>query len=85
MDYIRRDLFASGKLKRLIADDGISGVTSNPSIFEKAVAHSDEYQDAIMAFSGREDVNAKAIFKSLEASDIQNTADTLRPIYDASN
>ena len=85
MDYIRRDLFASGELKRLIADDGISGVTSNPSIFEKAIAHSDEYQDAIMAFSGREDVNAKAIFESLEASDIQNTADTLRPIYDASN
>ena len=85
MDYIRRDLFASGELKRLIADDGISGVTSNPSIFEKAIAHSDEYQDAITAFSGREDVDAKAIFESLEASDIQNTADTLRPIYDASN
>ncbi|MCD6598139.1 MAG: bifunctional transaldolase/phosoglucose isomerase [Bacteroidales bacterium] len=85
MDYIRRDLFASGKLKRLISNDGISGVTSNPSIFEKAIAHSDEYQDAILKFSGREDINAKDIFESLEASDIQNTADTLRPIYDATN
>ncbi len=85
MDYIRRDLFASGKLKSLIDDDGISGVTSNPSIFEQAIAHSDEYQDAIMAFAGRADVDAKAIFESLEASDIQNTADTLRDIYDSTD
>ena len=62
MDYIRRDLFGSGELKRLIEDDGISGVTSNPSIFEQAIAHSDEYQDAIVAFAGRSDIDAKALF-----------------------
>ncbi len=83
MDYIRRDLFASGKLQALIDNDGISGVTSNPSIFEKAIAHSDQYQDAIMEFSGHEDIDAKAIFESLEASDIKNTADILRPVYDS--
>ncbi len=85
MDYVRRDLFASGKLQGLIDNDGISGVTSNPSIFEKAIAESDLYQDAISAFAGREDVTAKDIFESLEASDIQNTADTLKPTYDATN
>lgn len=84
MDYVRRDLFASGKLKSLI-DGGITGVTSNPSIFEKAIADSDLYQDAISAFAGQEDVSAKDIFESLEASDIQNTADILRPVYDATN
>ncbi len=84
MDYVRRDLFASGKLKSLI-EGGISGVTSNPSIFEKAIAESDLYQGAISAFAGREDVTAKDIFESLEASDIQNAADTLRPVYDATN
>ncbi|RLA73071.1 MAG: transaldolase [Epsilonproteobacteria bacterium] len=85
MDYIRRDLFASGKLKSLIDDDGISGVTSNPSIFEQAIAHSDEYQEAIMAFVGRGDIDAKAIFESLEASDIQNAADALRNVYDSTD
>ncbi|MEA3491039.1 MAG: transaldolase [Campylobacterota bacterium] len=85
MDYIRRDLFASGELKSLISNDGISGVTSNPSIFEKAIAQSDEYQDAIAAFAGRGDLNAKDIFESLEVSDIQNTADALRSVYDATS
>jgi len=85
MDYIRRDLFASGELQGLIDNDGISGVTSNPSIFEKAIAHSDQYQDAIMEFSGREDIDTKAIFESLEASDIKNTADILKPVYESTD
>ena len=85
LDYIRRNLFASGELKRLITDDGVTGVTSNPSIFEKAIAGSTDYQDAILEFSGREDVDAKTIFESLEAYDIQHAADTLRSIYDATD
>ncbi|MEA3522315.1 MAG: transaldolase, partial [Campylobacterota bacterium] len=85
MDYIRRDLFKSGELKKLIQDDGISGVTSNPSIFEKAIAHSDEYQDAIIEFSGKNDIDAKAIFESLEVSDIQNAADALKDIYESTS
>ncbi len=85
LDYIRRNLFASGELKRLVTDDGITGVTSNPAIFEKAIAGSSDYQDAIVEFSGRNDVDAKAIFESLEASDIQQTADTLRSVYDATD
>jgi len=85
LDYIRRNLFVSGELKRLITDDGVTGVTSNPSIFEKAIAGSTDYQDAILEFSGREDVDAKTIFESLEAYDIQHGADTLRSIYDATD
>ena len=60
LDYIRRNLFASGELKRLVTEDGILGVTSNPSIFEKAIAGSTDYQDAILEFSGRDDVDAKS-------------------------
>jgi transaldolase/glucose-6-phosphate isomerase len=83
LDYIRRNMFSSGELKRLITEDGIVGVTSNPSIFEKAIAGSTDYKDAIQEFSGRDDVDNKAIFESLEAADIQQAADTLRPVYDA--
>ena len=85
LDYIRRNLFSSGELKRLITDDGVTGVTSNPSIFEKAIAGSTDYQDAILEFSEREDIDPKAIFESLEAYDIRHAADTLRSVYDATN
>ena len=57
LDGIRRDMLASGELKRLVTEDGIKGVTSNPAMFEKAIAGSTDYQDAILAFSGRGDVN----------------------------
>ena len=53
LDYIRRDLFTSGELKRLIEEDGLRGMTSNPSIFEKAIAGSTDYTDLLE--SGRED------------------------------
>ena len=85
LDYIRRKLFASGELQRLVTEDGITGVTSNPAIFEKAIAGSSDYQDAILEFSGHDDVDAKAIFESLEAADIQQAADTLRSVYDATD
>jgi len=49
LDYIRRSLIRSGELKRLVAEDGIRGVTSNPTIFEKAIAGSADYDDALSA------------------------------------
>jgi transaldolase len=58
LDCIRRNMFASGELKRLVTEDGIMGVISNPAIFEKAIAGSTDYRDAILAFSGRGDVDA---------------------------
>ena len=85
LDYIRRNLFASGELKRLVTEDGITGVTSNPSIFEKAIAGSTDYQDAILTFSANDDVDAKAIFESLETFDIQQAADILRPVYETTD
>ena len=81
MDYIRRDLFASGKLRRLIDDDGLRGMTSNPSIFEKAIVDSHDYDVDIraMVLQGK---NAKAIYESLSQRDVQDAADEFRPLYD---
>ena len=82
-DYIRRLELTSGHLKELVDDDGISGVTSNPSIFEKAIAGSNDYDDAIrkLVEEGKE---TPAIFESLEVEDIRTAADIFRPVYDAS-
>ena len=81
IDYIQRSLMTTGKLGELIRDDGIRGLTSNPSIFAKAIAESGEYDAALSACasSGKE---TKAIYESLAIADIQMAADVLRPVYD---
>jgi transaldolase len=81
IDFIRRETTLSGELKRLIEADGVSGVTSNPSIFEKAIAESQDYDEIIqkLASEGR---TAEEIFQSLSVEDIQTVADLLRPTYD---
>lgn len=81
LDYIRRDLIASGKLRHLIEDDGLRGMISNPSIFEKAIAESHDYDEDIraMALTGRD---ADAIYETLSQRDVQNAADEFRPLYD---
>jgi transaldolase len=81
LDYIRRDLIASGKLRRLIEEDGLRGMTSNPSIFEKAIADSHEYDEDIraIAFSGK---GAETIYETLSQHDVQNAADEFRALYD---
>jgi transaldolase len=80
-DNIRRALIDSGELQTLL-DAGVTGVTSNPSIFEKAIAESADYDDAIqvMAADGK---SAEEICEALVIDDIQRTADLLRPIYDS--
>src|SRR6516162_5269923 len=81
LDYIRRSLITSGELRRLIEEDGLRGVTSNPTIFEKAVTGSFDYQTILE----RPDVrllDAKTLYERLAVQDIQDTADVLRPIYD---
>jgi transaldolase / glucose-6-phosphate isomerase len=85
LDYIRRDLFTSGKLKQMIANDGLRGMTSNPAIFEKAIADSSLYDDQLKALAARKDLDAKAIFEQIAIRDIQDAADTLRPVYDESH
>jgi transaldolase/glucose-6-phosphate isomerase len=83
-DNIRRSLITSGELERMIQEDGLRGVTSNPAIFEKAITGSTDYVDAIGELRGR-GLDAKALFERLAISDIQDAADTLRPIYDESD
>ena len=81
-DNIRRALIDSGELQALL-DAGVRGVTSNPSIFEKAIAGSADYDEAIQALV-KEDKSVGEIYENLTLEDIQRTADLLRPIYDRS-
>ena len=84
LDYIRRDLFSSGKLKNLIDDDGLRGMTSNPAIFEKAIADSNLYDDVLKSLASRTDLDTTARYEQLAIRDIQDAADILRPVYDSS-
>ena len=81
LDYIRRDLITSGRLQRLIEEDGLRGITSNPSIFEKAIVDSHEYDEDIrtMALEGKE---VTAIYDALSQRDVQSAADMFRSVYD---
>ena len=80
LDYIRRDLMKTGELQRLITDDGLRGMTSNPSIFEKAIAGG-QYQDFLESLAGRSDLDAKGRYELLAIRDIQDAADILAPVY----
>ncbi len=84
LDYIRRDLLTSGELKRLIEEDGVRGMTSNPAIFEKAIAGSADYTDILQSLRSRTDLDAKGRYEILAIRDIQDAADFLRPVYDSS-
>ena len=79
-DYIRRDLVEGGGLKRLIEEDGLRGMTSNPTIFEKAIAGSSLYDDDIGAGAGK---SAPEAYESLAVRDVRGAADVFRPVHDA--
>jgi transaldolase / glucose-6-phosphate isomerase len=81
LDYIRRDLLKSGELQRLIDEDGLRGMTSNPAIFEKAIAGSTQYQDFLDSLANRADLDAKGRYELLAIRDIQDAADLLRSVY----
>jgi len=83
LDYIRRDLFTTGELKRLIDEDGLRGMTSNPAIFEKAIADSTLYVDMLKQLASRTDLDATGRYELLAIRDIQAAADALRPVYDS--
>jgi transaldolase len=80
LDYIRRDLMAHGGLRRLIQDDGLKGMTSNPSIFEKAILGSRDYDEEITALAAA-GKDAAQIFEALSQHDVQAAADQLRQVY----
>lgn len=83
LDYIRRSFIESGDLQSMI-DDGLRGITSNPSIFEEAIAKSDDYDSTVQELVAQ-DKSVNEIYEQLAVEDIQNAADLLRPIYDESN
>jgi transaldolase/glucose-6-phosphate isomerase len=83
-DNIRRQELVSGYLQQLIDQDGLSGITSNPSIFEKAIAGSQDYDAAIQALA-RQGKEAAQIFESLAVDDIQKAADLFLPTYNATD
>src|ERR1700749_3470445 len=82
LDFLARGFVAKGDLKKLIDADGVKGVTSNPSIFEKAIGSSDEYDAPIGKALKNGDRNVADLFERLAVEDIQNAADVLRPVYD---
>ena len=82
-DSISRDLIKSGDLARLIAEDGLRGMTSNPAIFEKAISGSDDYADDLQRHAAA-GLSPLQIYEALAISDIQAAADVLRPVFDSS-
>jgi transaldolase/glucose-6-phosphate isomerase len=82
-DYIRGGLITSGELQGLIANDGLMGITSNPSIFEKAIAGSADYDEAITQAAFMV-MSVKQIYERVAIRDIQDAADLMRPVYELS-
>src|SRR5579863_9047495 len=82
LDFVSRELLKSGELNRLIAEDGLRGVTSNPSIFEKAIGHGDDYDELIAAAEAAADLDPGALFEDLAIHDIREGADALHPVYE---
>ena len=81
LDYIRRSLITGGELRRLIDEDGLRGVTSNPAIFEKAITGSSDYR-AVLEQPDVRTLDAKSLYERLAVQDIRDAADALRPVYD---
>ncbi|MGZ8472907.1 MAG: transaldolase [Candidatus Deferrimicrobiaceae bacterium] len=84
LDFIERGLISSGGLLRLVSGNGITGVTSNPTIFEKAISGGREYDKQIRALANRK-AGVMQAYKEIVTEDIRNAADVLRPVYDASS
>lgn len=82
LDYLKRSLIVKGELRTLIERDGLKGVTSNPSIFEKAIGETDEYADALKQFQALADHSISEIYEHLAIADILAAADILRPVYE---
>jgi len=83
LDYLSRDLIEKGELLNLVNRDGVKGVTSNLSIFEKAIVESDEYANALKECqAAHPDHSVSKIYEHLAIADIRAAADVLRPVYD---
>ncbi len=82
LDFVDRAFLDTGGLQKLVAEDGLTGVTSNPSIFEKAMGHGNAYDAGLSAFLGHADASVVDVYEHLAIADIQQAADILRPVYD---
>jgi len=83
MDYIRRDLLTSGGLKKMIQEDGLMGMTSNPTIFEKAVTSSKDYSD-ILDSADAKNLDANGVYEKIAIRDVQDACDVFKPVYQQS-
>jgi len=84
LDYIRRNIILNGELQKLIDQDGLRGITSNPSIFEKAIAGSNDYTDLLTEL-GKQGLPTGQIYERIVVRDIQDSADKLLPVYKSTN
>src|SRR5215469_7206531 len=85
LDFLSRGFIAKGGLKELVDEDGLRGVTSNPSIFEHAIGQTSEYDDAVTQILKAQDLPAGEVFERLAVEDIQRATDVLRPAFDATH
>ena len=86
LDFVDRRFLKEGGLRRLVEEDGVTGVTSNPSIFEKAIAHGDAYDPQLLdLLKTRPGTSITEAYEALAVKDIQDAADTLQPVYDRLN
>lgn len=81
LDFIQRSYVQKGELRKLVDEDGLRGVTSNPSIFEKAIAHSDDYKDELAELVTDKSLDANAIYERLAIADIREACDALKTVY----
>jgi hypothetical protein len=82
LDYLKHSVIEKGELRTLIERDGLEGVTSNPSIFEKAIGETDEHAGALNKFQAETDHSISAIYAHLAIADVRAAADVLRPVYE---
>ena len=82
LDYLHQDILNTGELKRLIADDGLTGLTSNPSIFEKAIGDGEAYDARIAKLAAAGKTETKDLYEAIAIGDIQGACDQFRPAWD---
>ena len=85
LDLVARSYIADGHLRKLVEEDGLRGATSNPAIFEEAIAHSDEYDCSLRSAETQADAAVITLCEELAIGDIRHAADVLRPLYDATD
>ena len=82
LDFVDRKFLKDGGLRKLVEEDGLTGVTSNPSIFEKAMGHGEEYDEGFQAFLTKADASVQDVYENAAIADIKAAAADLRPVYD---